>query len=104
MKDISEALGASDTLTDKIKELPVSAEEIGFCNLPDRRVFFVSGRISSNSRWGNILQTLKRNSVIVHLGIKLDWKVIKHIGKWTITASGKKPYIELEKIKLSIIE
>ncbi len=104
MKDISWVLGGAEFLEDKITQLPITAEEIGCCNLPDKKVFFVSGRKSANSVWDGILTTLEDNNVIVHLGYKLDWKVIKHLESWTVTSSGKKPDIELEKIRLSILE
>lgn len=104
MKDISWVLGGAEFLEDKITQLPITAEEIGCCNLPDKKVFFVSGRKIANSVWDGILTTLEENNVIVHLGNKLDWKVIKHLESWTVTSSGKKPDIELEKIRLSILE
>jgi len=103
MKDISEVLGGAESLAENANELPTTAEEIGCCNLPDKKVFFVSGRKSANSSWDAILSTLEESSVIVQLGNKLDWKVIKHSDTWSVTASGKKPDIELEKIRFSIL-
>lgn len=103
VKDISEVLGGAESLVENANELPVTAEEIGCFNLPDKKVFFVSGRKSANSTWDVILSTLEENSVIVQLGNKLDWKVIKRSDTWSVTASGKKPDIELEKIRFSIL-
>lgn len=104
MKDISWVLGGAEFLADNITKLPITAEEIGCCTLPDKKVFFVSGRKSANTTWGGILNTLEENNVIVHLGNKLDWKVIKHLETWTVTSSGKKPDIELEKIRRSVLD
>jgi hypothetical protein len=104
MKDISWVLGGTEFLEDKITQLPKTAEEIGCYNLPDKKVFFVSGRKNANSEWGRILTTLEKDNVIVHLGNKLDWKVIKYLEAWAVTSSGKKPDIELEKIRRSILE
>lgn len=103
MKDISEVLGFADHLKVDVTNLPTTAEEIGSCALPDKKVFFVSGRKVGNSAWDGIINMLEENSVIVQLGNKLDWKVLKYVGRWTVTASGKKPDIELDKIHQSII-
>lgn len=104
MKDISWALGGVEFLEDKISNLQSTAQEIGCFNLADKKVFFVSGRKNANSEWGDILNTLEESSVIVHLGNKLDWKVIKYLDAWNVSSSGSKPDIELEKIRLSILE
>jgi hypothetical protein len=103
MKDICWVLGGTEYFETKITKLPVSVAEIG-CFSSNIKVFFVSGRKRANSRWSGIIPTLKQDNVIVHLGNKLDWEVIKYQKNWTVTSKGKKPDIELKKICDSILE
>lgn len=103
IKDISAKMAGMLSFADKISELPEVAAVIGFADLPDRRIYYIAGRKKSNTPWDEIIDSLGNDNVIVQLDNKLDWKVIKNTGDWSVIDSGKKPDIELEKICNSIL-
>ena len=101
--DISESINGVVTYSEATDYLPTIATVIGCVSYPKSKIHFVVGVKRSNVEWSEIIETLDENEIIIHLGTKLDWKVIKHSGTWTVLSSGKKPDIELEKICNSIL-
>lgn len=103
VKDISEKLGAEVSFVDNVTEPPKNIRVIGSSDVLGKIVFFVAGSKRANISWSDAVPSLDNTSVLVHLGNKLDWKVIKYNQNWSVIASGKKPEIELEKISSSIL-
>ena len=103
VKDISEKLGAVVSFADNVTDPPMNIEVLGFIDTLGKKVFFVAGSKRANISWSDAVPSLDNTSVLVHLGNKLDWKVIKYNQNWSVIASGKKPEIELEKISASIL-
>lgn len=105
IKDISEKVEGILSYPNNIRELPEIATVIGFADIPDsKRVHFIAGSKRGSRPWNEIISPSKNEDVIIQLSNKLDWKVIKNSGPWSVIASGKKPDIELEKICRAVLE
>ena len=105
IKDIAEKVEGRLSYPANISKLPEVATIIGFADIPDsKRIYFIAGSKRRNTSWNAIISPLKNEDVIIQLSNKLDWKVIKNTGSWSVIVSGKKPDIELEKICRAVLE
>lgn len=105
IKDILEKVEGILPYPNNISELPEVATVIEVADIPGRkRIHFIAGSKRGNTSWNEIISPSKNEDVIIQLSNKLDWKVIKNTDRWSVTALGKKPDIELEKICNAVLE
>jgi len=103
IKDISEKAQCVLSIPEDIQSPPEIATVIGSADRLLGKIHYVTGTKRSNVSWETVIESLDDNDVIIQLGNKLDWKVIKKTEDWFIVSFGKKPDIELEKIHQAIL-
>lgn len=102
-KDInSEINGVLDIYQD-VDSVPIKASPISRSVFENKKAFYVAGAKKSSQTWDEIIPELTIDDIIIHLGSKLDWKIIRFQNSWVKVAEGKKPDVELNKISEYIL-
>ncbi len=102
IKDINSNLSGSLKLIDEPIKPSTIAALIGITEIPGKNIFYVTGSIRANIHWSQVIEELQTGDIIVQLGNKLEWKILKWSDEWLVVDSGKKPDIELKRICSSI--